>query len=144
MALKSTEVLPLDYVTSTAEFKRSIYHVVIPRKFNWQSVLSPEFWRNVTSLKAHDLIELEHEDGLFDCTVRVVNADRGYAVLRVLSEWHSKPEELRGEAASIGFILGKGWCLFGTDSEPIATFMTEEEAGNALAEYLSNKEQAAA
>ena len=144
MALRSTDVLPLDHVTSTAEFKRSIYHVTIPRRFTWQNVLVPEFWRNVTALKAHDILEIEHEDGLFDCTARVVNADKGYAILRVLSEWHSKPEELRGEAASVGYVLGRGWVLFGTDSEPVANFMTEEAADQALAEYLANKEQVAA
>ena len=144
MALKSSDVLPLDHVTSTAEFKRAIYHVTIPRRFNWYNVLVPEFWRNVTMLNAHDLLELEHEDGLFDSLCRVVNADRGYTVLRVLTELHSKPEELRGEAASIGFILSKGWVLFGTDNEPLANFMDEESAKAALAEYLASKEQAAA
>jgi hypothetical protein len=89
-------------------------------------------------------LSLRHEDGLFDSLCRVVNADRGYAVLRVLTECHSKPEELRGEAASIGFILSKGWVLFGTDNEPLANFMDEESAKAALAEYLASKEQAAA
>lgn len=133
---KTNEVLPLDHVTSTAEYKRATYHVTIPRKFSFEAdCLQPEFWRNVSQLKAHDLLEIEAEDGSYDALCRVTSADRGFAVLRVLRLWKAPVEEIQGEAGSIGFIVGKGWTLFGIDSTPVATFVEEDQAKAALQEY---------
>ena len=51
MTLKSTDVLPLDYITSTAEYKRAAYFVIIPKRFKFEQILIPEFWRHATMLK---------------------------------------------------------------------------------------------
>jgi hypothetical protein len=134
-ALRSNEVLPLDHVTSTAEYKRSIYHITVPRRFTWENVLVPEWFRNVTMLKTHDLLELEAEDGSFDALARVTSCDKGFAVLRVLRLWKAPVEEIQGEAGSIGFIVGRGWTMFDFDGNPIATFVSEEQAQEALKEY---------
>ena len=126
MALRSTEVLPLESVTSTADFKRAVYFIQIPKRFAWEAVLVPEFWRNITMLKTNDLLELVAEDGSWDALARVVAADKGFAVLKVLNLWKAPVEAVQGEAGTVGFILGKGWTLFGTNSSPVATFLNEE------------------
>jgi hypothetical protein len=58
--------------------------------------------------------------------------------------WKAPIEEIQGEAGSIGFIIGKGWNLFGIDGNPVATFAFEEQAQEALKEYReANKIDAA-
>jgi hypothetical protein len=67
-----------------------------------------------------------------------VSASSGFAVLRVLDTWFAPAESLQGDAASIGYILGKGWVLFGIDQEPVATFVTEEDAKAELEKYIAS------
>jgi hypothetical protein len=134
-ALRSNEVLPLDHVTSSAEFSRTTYFIKVPPKFTFDNCLVPEFFRNISMLKPNDLLELVAEGGEFDALARVVSADKGFAVLRVLRLWKAPVEDIQGEAGSVVFILGKGWTLLGLDGTPVANFVSEEQAQEALKEY---------
>ena len=56
MALRSDQVLPAEFVGSTADYARSAYHLKIPRKFTFEQLLQPEVWRLQTKLHPGDLV----------------------------------------------------------------------------------------
>jgi hypothetical protein len=140
MALKEIDVLPIDHINASADFARAHYHVVIPKRFSWEHCLLPEFYRHQTKLQPNDLLDLVAEDGSFDCTVRVTACSRGFAVLRVLREYHAPQEAVVGEVgrATIGFVPPlASWCLFDASGAPVAKFATEDSAKAALDEHLA-------
>jgi hypothetical protein len=138
MALKPNEVFPQDFISATAEYSRQAYHLTIPRKWSFQDCLNPEVWKFVTRLRAGDFVTVVSETGDFDCDLRVVSADRGFAVMRVLREWHAPKEAMKAKPgdARTGFVPGEGWMLFDASGEAIAKFATEEAAKQALAAHL--------
>ena len=81
MALKNDECLPHDFIQGKANFHRASYHVVVPRRFSFADTLNPEWWRHASKIRTGDLIDLLGEAGDFDCTCRVVSADKGFVLL---------------------------------------------------------------
>jgi hypothetical protein len=76
-------------------------------------VLDPEFCRLQTRFKVNDIIDLIAEDGSWDVTARVVQADRGgYLVLRLLRVWRADADAVQsgitGEA-HVELCPGQGW-----------------------------------
>ncbi len=146
MTRKNDECLPIDYIQSDAGFHRSTYHIVVPRRFSFADTLDPSWWKHQTRIKDNDIIDLVGEAGDFDCTCRVVSADRGFVILRVLREWFasSEPQQsnLVGEA-HVALVPNFGWTLFGADAAPIARFGDENSARKALADLPAPAEIAA-
>ena len=137
MALKNTDVLPVDFVHGDASFARTIYHIEIPRKWSLENVLDPEFWRLQTRFKVNDILDLIAEDGTWDVTARVVQADRGgYLVLRLLRVWRADADAVQSDVtgeAHVELVPNSGWVLFSGDGSPIARFSTQDSANAALA-----------
>ena len=140
MGRKADEVLPIDYIKSDASFERSVYHVVVPRKFTFADTLDPSWWKHQARIKENDIIDLIGEAGDFDCTCRVVSADKGFVILRVLRSWFSSEEpvqsNLTGEA-HVALVPNFGWTLFHSSGSPIARFGDEDSARKALADLPS-------
>lgn len=137
MALKSDQCLPMDYIQSEAGFHRSTFHVLVPRRFSFADTLNPEWWRYQTRIKEGDLVDLIGEAGDFDCTCRVVSADKGFVILRILREWFAANEPQQSNLVGephIALVPNQGWTLFGADGSPIARFGDEDSAKKALAE----------
>ena len=145
MSLPNDRVLPVDFITADASFSRSVWHFQIPRKFSFEDCLNPEVWRHNNKLKANDLVDLVGEAGDFDCTCRVVSAERGFVIFRVLREFHADAEPARSEltGAHIALQPNQGWCLYAADGSPIARFGDEESAQKALDELVATQAPAA-
>ncbi len=144
MALNHNECLRADFVQHDASFRRATYYVEIPAKFTFEHTQNPEFWKHQTKLKSGDILEIVSENGDFDCECRVVSADRGYAILRVLREWHA-PVEAQAEAgaAHVAAVPGKGFVLFDANGMPMASFATKDDAEKALSELGAPAREAA-
>ena len=140
MGRKADEVLPIDYIKSDASFERSVYHVVVPRKFTFADTLDPSWWKHQNRIKDNDIIDLIGEAGDFDCTCRVVSAAAGFVILRVLREWHANNEpqqsNLIGEA-HVALVPQQGWVVFNSSGSPVARFGDEDSARKALADLPS-------
>ncbi len=138
-ARSNTEVLQMGAIQGLAEYSRSVYFVTIPRKFTFEDVLDPSFWRHATILRPNDRLELVAEDGSWDADVRVTAASPGFAILRVLREWRAPVDALQGEAGepTVGFVPQSGWVLFGADGAPIARFADEVSARAALSDHVN-------
>jgi hypothetical protein len=141
---KSDDVLPLDYLATTAEYHRQVWHVLIPKRFGWNDVTDPAFWVHQNRIQVNDILEIMAEDGSFEARARVLQTGPrggGFAVLRILSEFHAPKAAAQTEAtgiATIGFSPVEGaWLLFGGDGTPRSKFASEESAATALAEYLA-------
>ena len=137
MALKSDQCLPINYIQSDAGFHRSSYHVVVPRRFSFADTLNPEWWRYQTRINDGDIIDLLGEAGDFDCTCRVVSADKGFVILRILREWYAAAEPTQSNLVGephVALVPNSGWVLFDSSGNPIARFGDEDGARKALAE----------
>ena len=141
---KSDDVLPLDFVATPAEFHRQVWHVQIPKRFGWNDVTDPAFWVHQNRIQANDILEIMAEDGSFEARARVLLTGPrggGFAVLRILQEWHAPKTAAQTEAtgvATIGFSPIEGaWLLYAGDGQPRSKFASEDGAATALAEYLA-------
>ena len=79
MARPNDRVLPVDFITADASFSRSVWHFQIPRKFTFADCLDPELWRHNAKLKENDLVDVIGEAGDFDCSLRVLAAERAWS-----------------------------------------------------------------
>ena len=136
MARPNDRVLPVDFITADASFSRSVWHFQIPRKFTFADCLDPELWRHNAKLKENDLVDVIGEAGDFDCSLRVLAAERGMVIFRILREWHAAKEPVYGEVgeAHVALVIGAGWTLFNSLGHPVARYGDEDSARKALAE----------
>jgi hypothetical protein len=99
-------------------------------------VLDPEFWRLQTRFKVNDILDLLAEDGSWDVTARVVQADPGgYLVLRLLRLWKADADAVHSDVAEahVELVPNFGWTVFAADGSAIARFSTKDSAEEALA-----------
>jgi hypothetical protein len=82
------------------------------------------------------LVDVLGEAGDFDCSLRVLAAERGMVIFRVLRSWFSESEAVHGEVgeAYVALIPGAGWTLFNSFGNPVARYGSEDDARKALAE----------
>lgn len=97
------KILPSNALTSTAEFSRGYFHVVIPNHTRTEDVLKPGFWANfVGRLKPGYLVDVVTEDLELDLQLRVIRVDPGMVVMRPRVGFESdarREEQARAEAA---------------------------------------------
>ena len=100
-------------------------------------MLDPEFWRLQTRFKVNDILDLIAEDGTWDVTARVVQADRGgFLVLRLLRVWRADADAVQSDTtgeAHVELVPNSGWVLFSADGTALARFSTQDSANAALA-----------
>jgi hypothetical protein len=134
----------MDHIQGDASFHRQIYFIEVPRRFSFNEILNPEWFRGQTKLRVNDLLELVAEDGRFDVLARVVQADRGgYCVLRILREWYADTDAVQSgitdQGPHIALVPQHGWTLFDAVGQPIARFATEDSAKAALIELAETQ-----
>lgn len=140
MGLKSDAVLPIDFVTKTAEYARSSYQLTIQAaKWNYEALLNPEVWRNQGDrLRPGDFVTVIADDGSYDCDLRVIASDRGgYVLMRPIRTWFAPQAETApaGEPR-VGFAPGVGFVVYDEKGEAVSKHPSQDAADAALKAYL--------
>ena len=145
MALKSDQVLPLEFVTKTAEYARSSYQLTIPAKWKYEDLLLPEVWKNQGErLHPGDFVTCLAEDGSYDVDFRVIASDRGgYVLLRPLRTWIAPQAEIAAAGEPrVGFAPGVGFVVYDQKGEALSKHPGHDAADAALKAYLETREAA--
>lgn len=134
--------LPATAMRHRAEYLRTLHHVEVAEDVTIDDILTAGFWRHHSSkLRKDDLIDIIHQSGKFDITVRVGEVGNGFANVRLLRKWvdeaASKAEEEAGDAPD-GYIVDHTprtlWRVRMKDSgEEIARNMKTRHEANAAA-----------
>lgn len=123
-----------------SEFVRNSYTIMVPPNYTLDDLLAPEAWLHATKLQRYDLIEVIAVDGSFDALLRVETVGSGFAVMRVLREWHPVAAEAAEKStggARVGFSPATRWRVFGLDGAEVArNFETKADALAALSAHL--------
>ena len=138
---------PVNGLSRSAEFVRTIHFAPIPAGVTLDMVLKPPFWaHHVNRLQVNDVIEAVSEDGSFDAELRVVAKAPGFARVRVLRVWQSDeapavvaPEgdmPVSKDLPRIEFTKTRKFRLLGFDGSEVKTGIPSRgEAERELAAY---------
>ena len=140
MGLKSDQVLPIDFVSKTAEYARSSYQLTIQAsKWNYEALLNPEVWRNAGDrLRPGDLVTCIADDSSYDVDFRVVASERGsFVMMRPLRTWFApQAESAPAGEPRVGFAPGAGFVVYDEKGEAVSKHPSQDAADEALKAYL--------
>ena len=145
MALKQSEVFPIDFITRTADYARSAYQLTInAEKWSYEAVLNPEVWKNQgDKLHPGDLVTILASDGSYDCDLRVIASDRGYTLMRPIRTWFAPQAEAAAAGEPrVGFAPGIGFVAYNEKGEALSKHPSQDDADAALKAYLETREAA--
>jgi len=144
--LKSDQVLPLEFVTKTAEYTRASYQLTIPAKWSYESLLLPEVWKNQGErLKPGDLVCCIAEDSSYDVDFRVIASDRGgYVLMRPIRTWIAPRAEIAAAGEPrVGFAPGVGFVVYDEQGQALSKHPSQDAADEALKNYREAEHDAA-
>lgn len=143
MALKQNEVLPIDFITKTADYARTAYQLTIPAaKWSYEALLNPEVWKNQGDrLHPGDLVTVLADDASYDCDLRVISSDRGYTLMRPIRTWFAaQAEAVAAGEPRVGFAPGVGFVVYDEKGEAVSKHPSQDDADTALAAYNATHE----
>jgi hypothetical protein len=130
------EVSLLPSRMKNAEFARNTWSVQLEQGYTLQDCCQPKFWAHVAiSLKPLDRIDVFAEDRTFYAELLVLNSDRAWATVHVLS-FHdltkattNLAKDVRGDY-QVTFKGPKGWCVIrSADNAMIQEKLHSEDDG---------------
>lgn len=80
--------LPATAMRHSADYLRTFHHIEVAEDVTIEDILTAGFWRHHSAkLRKGDLIDVLHQSGKFDITIRVVDVGNGFANVRLLRKW---------------------------------------------------------